>query len=161
VSYVYGGPQDAAPTVTAQADALMVTGNVAPNSDVALAYMGAGLVYAGTRCADVSAFSGIAFDLRGDLGGCFVRFFVGFGQDVGVAADPARGACTSPPCYGPSVDLTATGSVSVPFGSLTNGVPIAVLDTRQVVDVQWQIRAPTSGVGCAASVAVAGVRFVK
>jgi hypothetical protein len=72
------------------------------------------------------------------------------------------GACagSDSQCYGPLANVVpgATTTIRVPFSALTAGVPISRLDPSTLVDVEWQLSAPTGG-SCSASFSVKNVAF--
>ena len=68
-------------------------------------------------------------------------------------------------CYGPLAPVvpgaSTTTTIKVPFSALTAGSPISKLDPSTLVDVQWQLSAPTGADGgsCAADFTVENVAF--
>ena len=110
-------------------------------------------------------YTGVQFDFAGDLGGCALAFGASFSGDTTSADAPGRGSCpgTDSTCYGPLAPVvpgTAT-TIKVPFSALTAGSPIAKLDPATLVDVEWQLSAPTGADGgsCAANFTVTNVAF--
>jgi hypothetical protein len=60
-------------------------------------------------------------------------------------------------CFGPTKAVTSSGDpIQVAFGSLMYGVPAASVDTRHIVNVQWQLGSPTSTV---ADFTISNVQF--
>jgi hypothetical protein len=124
-------------------------------------YAGVGLYFAGTTCLDASAYSGIQFDLAGDLGGCALALGAASSGDLDSVVNTGRGACStgSGACYGPAAAVSSgAATVMVPFTSLTGGMPVSTLDPRTIVTVQWQLAPPTSG-SCSADFTISNVAF--
>ncbi len=166
-SYTYAAPGQALPTATLTPDGagLHITGGFAP--PVNGNWEGAGLFFTGQSCVDASMYTGVQFDFAGNLGGCAVAFGASFSGDLSHADDPQRGSCpgTDSTCYGPLATVvpaaTTTTTIKVPFTALTAGSPIAKLDPSTIVDVEWQLSAPTGtgGGSCAADFTVENVAF--
>ena len=112
-------------------------------------------------------YTGVQFDFAGDLGGCALAFGASFSGDSSPADNPGRGSCpgTSSTCYGPLAPVvpgaTTTTTIKVPFSALTAGSPIAKLDPATIVDVEWQLSAPTGpdGGSCSADFTIENVAF--
>jgi hypothetical protein len=165
-SYTYAAPGQALPTATLTPDGagLHITGGFAPplNGN----WEGAGLFFGGQSCVDASMYTGVQFDFAGNLGGCAIAFGASFSGDL-THTDAPRGSCpgTDSNCYGPLATVvpaaTTTTTIKVPFTALTAGSPIAKLDPSTLVDVEWQLSAPTGpdGGSCAADFTVSNVAF--
>jgi hypothetical protein len=161
-AYTYAAPGQALPTATLTPDGagIQITGGFAPpiNGN----WEGAGLFFDGATCVDASSYTGVEFDFSGDLGGCLLAFGASFSGDLSHADDATRGACpgSDSQCYGPLANVVpgATTTIRVPFSALTAGVPISSLDPSTLVDVEWQLSAPTGG-SCSASFSVKNVAF--
>ncbi len=52
-----------------------------------------------------------------------------------------------------------TSLVQIPFSALDNGTPIAALDPKNLVTMQWELSAGDVSAGCSADVTVANVSF--
>jgi hypothetical protein len=135
------------------------------NSFVATATPGTGLVVSGTvatfsgvalylySCVDASAFQGIEFTISGDVGNeqadagspDQMTFSVSMPLDNAVSSG-GQGACTlGSSCAAPSYTFTVPAqptTIQVPFGMLTGGVPIFVLDPSQIAGIQWSLPWP-------------------
>jgi hypothetical protein len=132
---------------------------------------GAGLFFEGTSCVDGSKYTGVQFDFTGDLGGCALAFGASFSGDSSRSENPGRGSCpgTSSNCYGPlapvaavaTADAATATTIRVPFSALAGGSPISKLDPATIVDVEWQLSAPTGAGGgsCSANFTVKNVAF--
>jgi|GEM_PF-1530402 len=165
-SYTYAAPGQALPTATLTPDGagIHITGGFAP--PISGNWEGAGLFFNGTKCVDASSYTGVQFDFAGDLGGCALAFGASFSGDLSHADEPGRGSCpgTSGTCYGPLAPVvpgSSTATIKVPFSALTSGSPIPKLDPATLVDVEWQLSAPTGADGgsCAANFTVENVAF--
>ncbi len=170
-SYHYAAPGQVAPTValTPDGDGLQIAGGFSP--PVSGNWEGAGLFLDGTSCIDGSKYTGVQFDFAGDLGGCALAFGASFSGDASRTDVPGRGACpgTSSTCYGPLApvvpgappDGSAVTTIKVPFSALTGGSPISKLDPATILDVEWQLSAPTGADGgsCSANFTVKNVGF--
>ncbi len=164
-SYSYAAPGQTAPTVALTPDGagLQITGGFHP--PISGNWAGAGLFFGGSSCIDATMYTGVQFDFAGDLGGCALAFGASFSGDTSPADAPEQGSCpgTDSTCYGPLAPVvpgTAT-TIKVPFSALTAGSPIAKLDPATLVDVEWQLSAPTGADGgsCAANFTVENVAF--
>jgi hypothetical protein len=162
-SYAYAGTGQTAPTatVTPDGDGIQISGGfvapIATDGD----YVGVGLFFNGSDCVNASAYTGVKFDFEGSLGGCSLAFGASFSGDLS-NADPAQGSCpgTDAMCYGPSVAVVpGTGTLMVPFATLSGGTPIGTLDPTTLVSVQWQLTAGADGGACSAAFSVENVSF--
>jgi hypothetical protein len=163
-SYTYAAPGQALPTIALTPDGagIHITGGFAP--PVNGNWEGAGLFFDGTGCIDGSMYAGVQFDFVGDLGGCALAFGASFSGDTSTTDAPGQGSCpgTDSTCYGPLAPVTAGATtIKVPFSALTSGSPVAKLDPTTILDVEWQLSAPTGtgGGSCAADFTVANVAF--
>jgi hypothetical protein len=137
------------PTLTATPDGNGMHATAAVSSSTPdTNYAGLGLYYSSASCLDVSAYTGLQFDFAGDLGGCALTLAVEPSEDVSSDNDPMRGTCSSVagPCYGPSAAVSPGSgtTVRVPFSALAGGMPMGVLDARDIVSINWQLAAPAS-----------------
>jgi len=113
-------------------------------------------------CLDGSRKTGIQFELSGNLAGCSLRYILLFDRDLSHIDDPGRGHCqdTDAVCHGPFVTVDASTSlVQIPFASLNNGAPIAVLDPQNLVTMQWELSASDAAVRCTTDLIVQHVSF--
>jgi hypothetical protein len=166
-SYTYAAPGQVVPTATLTPDGagIQIIGGFAP--PVSGNWEGAGLFFNGSSCVDASMYTGVQFDFAGDLGGCALAFGASFSGDTSSTEAPGQGSCpgTSSNCYGPLAPVvsgaTTTTTIKVPFSALTAGSPIAKLDPASIVDVEWQLSAPTGAGGgsCSANFTVENVAF--
>ncbi len=164
-SYAYAAPGQVVPTATLTSDGtgIQIAGGFAPPLDGN--WEGVGLFFDGGSCLDASSYTGVEFDFSGDLGGCLLGFGASFSGDQSHADDAQKGGCagSDSQCYGPIANVvpgTAT-TIKVPFSALTAGAPISKLDPSTLVDVEWQLSAPTGADGgsCSASFTVKNVAF--
>jgi hypothetical protein len=170
ISYTYAATGQTAPTATVTPDGngIQIAGGFVAPVDVNANYMGVGLYFSSSGCADASAYTGVKFDFSGDLGGCSLAFGAASSEDLSHAA-AARGTCSgasSATCYGPSATVapattTSATTVMVPFATLSGGMPVGTLDPTSVVSVQWQLGGPVGadGGGCMANFTVENVAF--
>jgi hypothetical protein len=170
-SYAYAAPGQAVPTVVLTPDGagMQIAGGFTP--PVSGNWEGAGLFFEGTSCVDGSKYTGVQFDFTGDLGGCALAFGASFSGDSSRSENPGRGSCpgTSSNCYGPlapvaavaTADAATATTIRVPFSALAGGSPISKLDPATIVDVEWQLSAPTGAGGgsCSANFTVTNVAF--
>ena len=136
--------------------ALAVAVNPGVTTDPTNAYFGFGLYF--SSCVDASAYTGVKFTIAGDLGSCGISFATTFSDAVSPSDDP-RGACTLASCYPPSFPLTTTGTVVVPFDSVSGGSP-GTIDPKSIIGVQWQMNTPL-GFACAANFTVTDVELTN
>jgi hypothetical protein len=170
-SYTYAAPGQVAPALALTPDGagIQIAGGFSP--PVSGNWEGAGLFLDGTSCLDASKYAGVQFDFAGDLGGCALAFGASFSGDSSRTDDPGRGACpgTNSTCYGPlapvapgaASDASSTTTIKVPFSALSGGSPISKLDPATILDVEWQLSAPTGvdGGSCSANFTVKNVAF--
>ena len=170
-SYAYAAPGQMVPTVTLTPDGtgMQIAGGFTP--PVSGNWEGAGLFFDGTSCVDGSKYTGVQFDFAGDLGGCALAFGASFSGDSSRTDNPGRGSCpgTSSACYGPlapvataaTPDAATATTIKVPFSALAGGSPVSKLDPATIVDVEWQLSAPTGADGgsCSANFTVKNVAF--
>jgi hypothetical protein len=142
-SYGYAGPGQPIPTgtVAAGGNGIDISATFTPPITDANGYDGFGLYYASSECIDASAYTGIEFDVSGDLAGCTLQLGIVYSGDQSPTNDP-RGTCSAATCYGPSATVASSGTVEVPFSALTGGMPISQLDPKDIIGVQWQLLAP-------------------
>jgi hypothetical protein len=168
-SYVYAGSGQTKPTaaVTSDGNGFQVSGSFVTPIVANNNYQGVGLYFSSSSCVDASSYTGVKFDLSGDLGGCSLAFAASFSGDLSHGDDMTRGACqgADSSCYGPSLTVTPAATpatISVPFASLGAGMPIAKLDPTTITAVQWQLGGQagvTDVSACAASFTIANVAF--
>jgi hypothetical protein len=161
-SFSYAAPGQTVPTLALTPDGMgmQVAGGFAPpiNGN----WEGVGLFFDGTSCIDARAYTGVQFDFTGDLGGCQLSVGTSFSADLSHVDDAVRGACsgTDSNCYGPFASVVPSTTVKVPFSAMSGGSPQSTPDTSTIVDVVWQLSAPTStGGSCAASFTISNVTF--
>jgi len=136
--------------------ALAVAVKPGVTTDPTNAYFGFGLYF--NSCVDASAYTGVKFTIAGDLGSCGISFATTFSDAVS-PSDDARGACTLASCYPPSLPVTTTGTVVVPFDSVSGGSP-GTIDPKSIIGVQWQMNTPL-GFPCAANFTVTDVELTN
>ena len=166
-SYTYAASGQTAPTIalTPDGNGIQISGSFVP--PVSGNWEGAGLFVNGTSCVDGSMYTGVQFDFSGNLGGCGLAFGASFSGDTSTTDAPGRGSCpgTDSTCYGPLAPVTpgttALTTIKVPFSALSGGSPLSKLDPTTIVDVEWQLSAPTGADGgaCSANFTVANVAF--
>jgi hypothetical protein len=121
-------------------------------------YSGFALIIDGPACVDANAYTGVSFELAGDLGDCILYLSFSYADDLATSADPARGLCSGT-CYPSEYAITtATTSVSFADAQTVPGVPVAPISTSKLVGVQWQV-VSTGTTSCTAAFTVANVRF--
>jgi hypothetical protein len=167
VSYTYAATGQTLPVIapTADGNGLSIAGGIAQTAAAGNDYVGAGLYYNSTQCMDASAFTGVAFDVAGDLGGCTLALSMLISDDLPVAEDSGRGAChgTDSTCYGPSIIVRpGPTTLRVPFSALTGGTPLYKVKASVLIGVAWQLLGATglsSGAGCTASISIENASF--
>lgn len=110
--------------------------------DVTDAYAEMGLSFDSTSCVNASAFAGISFTLTGDLGGCGLLLVIEDSEGITPSQDPNRGTCTASSCAPPHYVVAGSGSIMVPFTSLTGGSPQGAIDPTAILSVQWVLGVP-------------------
>ena len=166
-SYAYAGSGQSNPTVgvTTDGNGLQVAASFVAPLTSANNFEGVGLYFSNSTCLDASGYTGIQFDLSGDLGGCSLSFGVSFSEDVAVQNDPLRGTCTAgvSACYPPAAPVPSSSAptIQMPFSALSSGMPIGKVDPSTLVGIQWQLAGPldADAGGCSASFQVSNVAF--
>ncbi|HEY6476364.1 MAG TPA: hypothetical protein VI456_07250 [Polyangia bacterium] len=177
-SYTYAATGQTAPTasVTSDGNGIQIMGSFVAPVQAAANYEGVGLYYNSSDCLDATAYTGVAFDFSGTLGGCLLQVGIGFSGDSSKNDQGnTRGACngTDSTCYPPSYDVTAqalvattaspTVTVMAPFTALGAGAPVGAVDPRTIITVQWQMTSPHTGGtdagACSANFTAENVRF--
>lgn len=164
VSFKYAGNNQTAPStsVTTDGNGFALHAELLAPLSSANNFAGYGMYFNSSSCLDASKFSGIEFDLAGDLGGCSLRYLLQFAQDLSYIDDPGRGHCqnTDAVCLGPWAPVTASANkIRLPFSSFSGGAPIATVDPKNLVTMQWQVSATSAASGCAADITVKNVNF--
>jgi hypothetical protein len=127
-------------TVTNPEGTLKVTGTVKN-------YDGFGVYF--TTCTDASAYTGVSFNIKGNAGPTGKLSFR-FQSNANTAVDtvnkkgtcmvPAGTADPYPLCHDATFDITVTeggGEVAVKFSDVMGGVPVATVDGKDIVGLQW------------------------
>ncbi len=132
--------QKGALTLTDVSKSLNIKGNVK-------AYDGFG-VYT-TACTDASAYTGVSFNIKGNVGtGGKLNFRVQTNADMAVDPVNKKGACVVPPgttdtyplCHPAAVDIPVTAGgavVEVKFADLMGGMPVATVNAKDIVGFEW------------------------
>jgi hypothetical protein len=149
-------------TLTTDGNGFSIAANLVTSPVMYQNYVGFGLYYDASTCIDATAYSGVSFDLSGDLGSCALTVAADFSGDLSTADDAVRGACVAASCYPPSAPVTpGTGTVKVPFSAMTGGVPVATVDVTTLSSLTWQLNLPNDvdGGACAANFSVKHLTF--
>jgi hypothetical protein len=148
--------------VTDAAKALNVKGNVKT-------YDGFG-VYT-TTCMDASMYTGISFNIKGNAGPSGMMTFkvqtnattpVDLVNKKGTCVVPAGTADSWPLCHPSSfvVPVTAGGAVvEVKFSQLVDGVPVAVVDGKDIVGLEWAFAWMEAGTAYDVDVTIDDIKF--
>jgi hypothetical protein len=162
-AYTYAAPELTLPMVTPVylADgtwqSLAVVASPGATTDPGNNWLGVGLPLSG--CVDASAYTGVRFTITGDLGTCGLAF-------VAVPTEQAfvsnGGSCTTPSCWSPASAPFGVGTTTVRFADLNGGSPPGPVDPSRLLDIQWQMSAPTDGVTapCMATFTISDISFV-
>ena len=156
---VQGGTSEFADTTETRPTLALVGGALSVTATSKGSYTGVVLYINGPACVDGSAYSGVQFDLAGDLGTCNLSFGFAFADDLSPASDSARGICAATNCYGPSVAVTTTGTLKEPYTAVSGGSPDMGVDRQKLTGVQWQLQATATGTTCIANFTIDNVRF--
>jgi hypothetical protein len=160
--YVYpAGTAVGALTEASTAGDLNVTGMVST-------YSGFGLYFA--FCSDASAFTGVQFDISGNVGATgMIQFLIQTNEDYQIRPTEMKGACMFTPatefsaCVSPAKTIAVTEAVqtiTVPFADLMGGKPTATVSPSQLIGLQWAFAWMEAGTPYAADVTVDNVKFV-
>jgi hypothetical protein len=164
-SYVYAatGQPMVMPTVTADGDGFTLSATLVSPSPADQNYVGFGLYYNSSRCIDASEYTGVQFDVSGDLGTCALAVSAQFSADLSTTDDAVRGSCdsTAGACYPPSAAVSSTGTVHVAFADMTGGAPASVVDKTSISSLNWQLTVPpnSTAAGCTANFSIENVSF--
>jgi hypothetical protein len=158
-SRVQGGTSEFADTTETKATLAIADGALAVSASSKGSYTGVVLYMNGPACIDGSAYTGVQFDLNGNLGACNLSFGFAFADDLSPASDPQRGICAATNCYGPSVLVASTGTIKVPYSAVSGGSPDMGVDRQKLTGVQWQLQSPAAGTTCAANFTLDNIAF--
>ncbi len=148
--------------VTDAAKSLNVKGNVK-------AYDGFG-VYT-TACTDASAYTGVSFNIKGNVGpGGKLNFRVQTNADMAVDTVNKKGSCVVPPgttdtyplCHPSSVDIPVSAGgavVEVKFADLIGGMPVAAVTGKDIVGFEWAFAWMDGGTAYDVDVTLDDVKF--
>jgi hypothetical protein len=139
VSYTYESDGQPVPTLTMTPDG----SGFHATASVVTGFAGVGLSFLSDDCIDGTDLTGIRFDFDGDLAGRRLNVGVLAEDNVSTMYD-GRGTCTGgrTMCFGPMSSISPTiGTNSVPFQSLTTGMPVPTLSTQRIINVQWELGA--------------------
>ena len=133
------------------------------------AYTGWGLYFKDPeKCFNVSQYTGgIRMTIGGDLGGGQIFFQVQTNANYPVDTANNKGACMDPLQWNGScannttssltIDATPT-TIDIPWTDLAGGMPVATVDTTQLLGIQWQVTCSGSA-DCAVNVTISDVSF--
>jgi hypothetical protein len=165
ISFPWAGSDQKTPTVTATEDGkgMEISATVNPTGPDSLGQaLGVGLQFMAPRCINASSYTGVKFDVAGDLGGCRLYFGVTAVNDI-PRTNFVWGTCSQASCWGPFANVVPAGTtVMVPFSSLGSGSPVATLDPSTVRFVQWNLGPASSGPeagSCTAKITISNVSF--
>jgi len=141
-TFHYQGQDASALTSTVTADgALELTATIAAND-----YAGFGLWFPNltAACSDASQYTGISFDLTGEVGNVEIQVQLQHKANYPIEGD--KGACpfTSDDtkwdeCTNNSLTLEGqSGTIELPFTDFTGGMPEDTLNPAELVGLQWQ-----------------------
>jgi hypothetical protein len=132
--------QPLALTVSDASKAMNVKGKV-------MAYDGFGVYF--TDCTDASAYTGVSFNIKGNVGSKgMLNFRFQTNADMPISAVNKKGACVVPAgtadpypiCHPPTFDIPVTaggGVIEVKFNQPMGGVPVAGVDGKDIVGLEW------------------------
>ncbi len=164
-SFVYAatGQPALVPTLTADGNGFTISTSLNTPSPADQNYVGFGLYYSASTCIDASEYTGIQFDLSGDLGTCALTVSAQFSADLPTTDDAVRGSCDSSAgaCYPPSAPVSSIGTVQVAFADMTGGMPASVVDQTSISSLAWQLNAAPNDTapGCTANFSIEHVSF--
>jgi hypothetical protein len=158
--FVYPEP---ALSLDASDGSMMVGGEVAD-------YSGFGVWF--TSCIDASAYSGLSFDISGDVGpSATIKIGLQTNGDFPVDVLGMKGACTFATeatkyteCVTPIVakDVPESGgTITVAWSEFAGGKPVATADPSEIVGIEWSFSwAGPSDTAYEADVTVDNLRFL-
>jgi hypothetical protein len=146
------GSQNSFSATAVPGEGLVLSGTVATFSGVGLYLYG---------CVDASSLHGIEFTIAGDVGNeevgdagslgpdagtsDMITFSVSMSADIPTAAGAGDTCTLGGSCAAPSYTFTVPAektTVQVPWGALTGGAPLSVLDPTQIAGMQWALPWP-------------------
>jgi hypothetical protein len=110
-------------------------------------YDGFGVYF--TDCTDASAYTGVSFNIKGMVGpGGKLNFRFQSNADMAVNVAAKKGGCVVPAgtadpypiCHPPTFDIPVSaggGVVEVKFSDVMGGVPVATVDGKDLVGLEW------------------------
>jgi hypothetical protein len=114
-------------------------------------------------CADASAYTGVSFSIKGNVGpSAKLNFRVQLNSTTPVDTKNSKGACVVPTgmmpyqvCVHPSVDVTGISAdgktVTINWADLKGGKPTAAVDPKEIVGFEWAFTWPNAGTGAGGS----------
>jgi hypothetical protein len=141
-TYLYHGPDDVDPTVTANTTSLRLSGTITP-----LGYVG--VVFWFDACVDASAFTGIAFSAGGSMGGAVMKAQIQTHVDYPVDVASSKGGCSYTDCEdvfeecsGPIQQLVVPArpeTLELPWSVFSDGRPVNEVTPDGLVGLQYQL----------------------
>ena len=164
--YTAAGAGLAPPTIVATSTSPLtfrVTDSPGGASDPSQNWVSFGFKFVGGGCLDASLFSGVEFAIDGDTNiGCGGLSFEALTNEDSSIANSPPGSCNMPTCRPPSSPAIGLGTTTIPFTSLSGGVPMPGVDRTELMGVQWTLHLAPPGAcaPCVANLTISGVTFV-
>lgn len=155
-------------------DAASALGIAVSNAELALSAsmdaMGdyAGLVLWFAPCVNASAFDGLSFPIRGELGGARMLVKAQASPNYPVDVGNTKGKCEYPredmkfsTCQQPTATITelSENPLVLEWSEFIGGLPVATVDASQLLGFELQFQCQ-SATGCALDLAIGDVRFI-
>jgi hypothetical protein len=158
--YVYPSSGGMAITADTAAGDLTVSGTIGT-------YSGFGLYFA--HCSDASAFTGVQFDISGDVGASgMLNFLVQTNETYQIRTGEMKGACAwteateYSACVPPGKMIAVTDTtqtLTIPWTDLMGGVPVSTVSSNQLIGLQFQFAWTDGGTPYDVNVTIDNVRF--
>jgi len=162
--FAYRGPKT---STTDWPDAMVTNGALTDSGQVASGdYVGIGMTF--DQCVNAPSFTGVSFTVTGSTGGCTLVFDLQTLDEQATSNSGLCDTCTATCYLFPTTTLNVTLSPTTPtpvtvlFSALENtGMPATAADfTQEMIGLQWQLQAGSSGACDGASLAITDVAFM-
>jgi hypothetical protein len=124
-------------------------------------------------CLDASAYSGVSFNIKGNVGASgMISFRIHTNADTPISTTNMNGACPVPAgtavggeypyCHAAAFSIpvsAAGGVVSVKFSDVTGGLPVATVDGKDVNGLEWAFTWMTGATAYPVDVTVDDIMF--
>ena len=129
-------------------------------------YSGMGIYF--DSCIDATKYTGVSFTLAstGMPTTGMISFSVQINSDLPVDTTGKKGACVPasatepyPTCHDPVITIPTTGDITVPFSTVTGGLPTVGVNKAEIVGLKWQFPWAAMATPYMGSLTVSNLKF--